>query len=181
MIFPDALAKDLATAAVVCISPAVAWMTYSSGRRGKGDEERRRRLGELETLRAQLDTIGAWAGNENDYSTYDPHLAGPMWSVKKVPSDYIERFNRIVLADEFPRPVSSALARLEAAASQFHALLEEIRMHSDKMGWDARLRIQTAVDPPIRERKPLFDVLAAATNDESERNWLLEFYRLHKV
>ena len=43
---------SLTTAAVVCASAAVGWLTYWSGRRDQMEERRRR----------QLEVIGNWAG-----------------------------------------------------------------------------------------------------------------------
>jgi hypothetical protein len=89
VIFPGQTWTELATAAVVCISPTVAWLTYCSTRRDKIVERRRRQLADLEVLHAELGVIGNWASTQYDDRRHDPSWYNPFWSVLEFPGQVL--------------------------------------------------------------------------------------------
>lgn len=76
---------DLATTAVVCISPAVGWFTFWTAHREKLREQARRRFDHLEVLGATTAVIGPWAENEYVESHHDPSWFDPTFGVFNFP------------------------------------------------------------------------------------------------
>ncbi len=184
VIFAGQKLTEIATAAVVCISPTVAWLTYCSTRRDKITERRRRQLDDLEVLHAQLDVIRNWASTQYNHRSHDPSWYNPFWSVLEFPWAYVERFNRLAMAGEFPGNLTAAVVRLEAAARSFHGFLA--RQHESLGQADPEMKQRILASGAVdrsRERGAALPAEAVATLpglSDPDRTWLSELYRRNK-
>lgn len=180
--FTDTMWTTVATAAVVCISPAVAWLTFWTNHREKLAEQRRHRLDDLDSLRAELDVIRHWASTEYDDQSHDPAWYNASFGVREFPREYVERFNRRVMTGEFPGDLTAAVVRLEAAARRFHDMLVEQTVYRRGAPQDIGLRWPAVVAASVDQRTQLTgEALAniAGLTDE-DRRWLTELYRRNK-
>lgn len=182
-LFPGSSWTDLATAAVACVSVAGVWWTFWPGHRERLRERREQRLQRLLGLHVQLKHIGHWASTSYDANVHRAEWYNASWSVNPFPWDYVENFNRLVVARDYPGGLTEALVTLEAAARRFHDMLTDQAESLVRAPKDIALRWPAAVAAAEAKGAELTTQDLANITDltEEDRRWLAELYRRNKA
>ena len=182
-LFPGSTWTDLATAAVACVSIAGVWWTFWPGHRERLRKRREKRLQRLLGLHVQLQHIGHWAGNSYDDDVHRPEWYNASWSVNPFPWDYVENFNLLVVARDYPRALTRALVTLEAAARRFHDMLTDQTKFLTRAPKDIGSRWPAAVAACEGKGGELTtqDLGGISNLTEEDRRWLADLYRRNKA
>jgi len=182
-LFPGSSWTDFATAAVACVSVAGVWWTFWPGHRERLRERREQRLQRLLGLHVQLQRIGHWASTSYEPDVHRAEWYNASWAVNPFPWDYVENFNRLVVARDYPRALTEALVTLEAAARRFHDMLAEQAEFLARAPKDVGLRWPAAVTAAEAKGAELSaeDLANIADLTDADRVWLAELYRRNKA
>ena len=184
-LFPGMSAVNLIAAAFPAISAAAGWwFKLWPDRREQVRLRHRQQLEELENLRVRLrDDIAPWAGNEWDENSHSPEWYDPSFHVIAFNWEFVERFNRLVLAGEYPRQLTSDLRLIEELSLRFHESLAQQDLFRNQVANDVVHRVQTVVAASRAAGFALSDeALEAAVPDlrKEARDWLQELYRCNR-
>jgi hypothetical protein len=182
-LFPGSSWTDLATAAVACVSIAGVWWTFWPGHRERLRERREQRLQRLLGLHVQLQEIGHWAATSYDPDVHRTEWYNASWRVNPFPWEYVENFNRLVVARDYPSALTEALMMLEGAARRFHDMLAEQEEFLTQAPRDIALRWPAAVTAADAKGVELTadDLAKIADLTDNDRVWLAERYRRNKA
>jgi len=181
-LFPGSSWTDLATAAVACISVAGVWWTFWPGHRERLRQRREQRLQRLLELHVQLQHIGHWASTSFDANVHRAEWYNASWFVNPFPWNYVENFNRLVVARDYPRELTEALVALEAAAWRFQDMLADQTEFRSRAQKDIGLRWPAVVAAAEARGTGLAteDLARIADLTDEDRTWLAELYRRNK-
>lgn len=182
-LFPGSSWTDLATAAVACVSVAGVWWTFWPGHRERLRERREQRLQRLLGLHVQLQHIGHWASTSYEADVHRAEWYNASWSINAFPWNYVENFNRLVVARDYPRALTEALVSLEAAARRFHDMLAEQAEFLTRAPKDIAVRWPAAVAAAEAKGAELTapDLANTADLTDEDRAWLAELYRRNRA
>src|SRR5437867_2211832 len=93
--------KDLVTAAVVCVTPSAAWLTFSATRRDRREESLYAELPVLNALEAELESIRVMARGEYDDTSKGERWFDPYYTHPGIRSKRVRAFPRSTAAQFF--------------------------------------------------------------------------------
>lgn len=144
----DETTSRLAIAAVSCLTPAVAWLTFLANRRDRAHESGLRQLRQLKRLTSELEVIRRWAGTPRHEQAHDPNWYDPFWTLNHFPTRQVRAFSTAVPVEEYGADLHDAVAELCVAADLFAVLVDrhnEIAAAADARAPGMRRRIRRQV------------------------------------
>ena len=181
------LLQKLVSAAVVCLSPAVAWATLRYSRVDRQEDRRQELISVIRALEWEVGHVGSWTRRSYDESSHDPNWYNASFQVVEPSVPKMREFNRTVSAEDYGDAMAGSLAGLEESIDQLNRLVVQNREATGKLDardGNARSRLCTcfANNRPTFEAGVLTaDALAALRGiGMMERNELPMIYERNK-
>lgn len=172
------------TVAVICLSPAVAWASFSAKWKSNRDDIHARRKNQLKEVLRELETISTWASSEYEDSAHSDNWYNPDWAVRPFPSSKVREFNWREDTALFGEEIFDKLIPLERAIDNFEMLLIEhmqfrnsinLQMHSDiiqKISAEKKRTNQDRINP--------FQIQGQNQLNQDEIDCVKKLYELNK-
>jgi len=154
------LLKDIITAATICLSPSVAWITFYFNWRQKYYERRELLRKKLYEIKKEVEYIGNWAANEYNAESQSDLWYNPLWRVTEFPYERIREFIQTIEINDIGKSLSNALVSLDTAIARFKYLL---KAHTDyvldlvKSGIDITVKYDMRQPEQEEWRKELYN------------------------